>query len=197
MTFGEKLKQARKEAGLTQEQLALKLGVSRSAVAKWETDKGLPDVSHFKTIAWALGVSVDCLLDEGTALDLSVTREPIDLTKYGKGIRKKRKDRLMRERFPDAEILTLLPKEKLTKGERLVDTAIWLLSCLPPGTLEIAKGLNHLDKEFYLVNQGERQYLVLVTDEFLECRALAVPVREERFELGNFQFVSCGPIRYA
>ena len=37
MTFGEKLKEARKEAGLSQDQLAEKLAVSRSAVAKWET----------------------------------------------------------------------------------------------------------------------------------------------------------------
>lgn len=37
MTLGEKLKEARKQAGLSQEQLSEKLGVSRSAVAKWET----------------------------------------------------------------------------------------------------------------------------------------------------------------
>lgn len=44
MTIGEKLKEARKQAGLSQEQLSEKLGVSRSAVAKWETDNGIPDV---------------------------------------------------------------------------------------------------------------------------------------------------------
>ena len=37
MTFGEKLKKTRKEAGLSQEQLAEKMSVSRSAVAKWES----------------------------------------------------------------------------------------------------------------------------------------------------------------
>ena len=37
MTFGEKLKEARQKAGLSQEQLSEKLHVSRSAVAKWET----------------------------------------------------------------------------------------------------------------------------------------------------------------
>lgn len=39
MTFVEKLKKARKEAGFSQEQLAEKMSVSRSAVAKWESDK--------------------------------------------------------------------------------------------------------------------------------------------------------------
>ena len=46
MTLGEKLKDARKRAGLSQEQLSEKLNVSRSAVAKWETDKGIPDVEN-------------------------------------------------------------------------------------------------------------------------------------------------------
>jgi transcriptional regulator with XRE-family HTH domain len=58
MTFGEKLKEARKEAGLSQEQLAQKLSVSRSAVAKWESDKGMPDVNNLKAISQLLDVSV-------------------------------------------------------------------------------------------------------------------------------------------
>ena len=58
MTFGEKLKEARKEAGLSQEQLAQELSVSRSAVAKWESDKGMPDVNNLKAISQLLDVSV-------------------------------------------------------------------------------------------------------------------------------------------
>ncbi|MGG3822658.1 helix-turn-helix transcriptional regulator [Geobacillus thermodenitrificans] len=46
MTLGEKIKKARIEAGLSQEQLSEKLGVSRSAVAKWESGKGLPDIDN-------------------------------------------------------------------------------------------------------------------------------------------------------
>lgn len=42
MTFGEKIRNARKEAGFSQEELAEKMSVSRSAIAKWETDKGMP-----------------------------------------------------------------------------------------------------------------------------------------------------------
>ena len=44
MTLGEKIRHARKASGLSQEQLAEKMCVSRSAIAKWETDKGMPDV---------------------------------------------------------------------------------------------------------------------------------------------------------
>lgn len=50
MTLGEKIKEARKQAGLTQEQVAEKLMVSRQAVTKWETDKGIPDIENLKNI---------------------------------------------------------------------------------------------------------------------------------------------------
>lgn len=66
MTFGEKLKEARKKIGLSQEQLAEKLNISRSAVAKWESDIGIPDVSNLKSIAKLLNVSIDSLLDVET-----------------------------------------------------------------------------------------------------------------------------------
>ena len=64
MTFGEKLKEARKEAGLSQEQFAEKMSVSRSAIAKWESDKGMPDVNNLKAIAQLLNISLDYLVDE-------------------------------------------------------------------------------------------------------------------------------------
>ena len=64
MTLGEKIREARRKCGLSQEQLAEKLSVSRSAIAKWETDKGLPDLGNLKILARLLNVSVDHLLDE-------------------------------------------------------------------------------------------------------------------------------------
>lgn len=69
MTLGEKIKEARKQAGLSQEQLSEKLGVSRSAVAKWETDNGIPDVDNLKVLSKLLTVSVDYLLDDGEVLN--------------------------------------------------------------------------------------------------------------------------------
>lgn len=197
MTLGEKLKRARRAAGLSQEQLGAQIGVSRSAIAKWESEKGLPDIENLKGIAQRLNVSIDVLLDAKSELEFSVFREPVDLSNYGKGRKKVRKDKAVREKYPDAEIQTLIARERLTKGEKAVDTAIWLLSPLAPGTLDIAKGLNHLDEEFYLVEQGGRQYLVVVTSEYMESRLLSQPFTEEKFEFGGFQFTKCGPIKYA
>lgn len=193
MTFGEKLKQARQNAKMTQEELASKMNVSRSAIAKWETDKGMPDVQNLKTIAFVLGVSIDYLLDDGTKLELSVVRETIDLSKYGKGRKKAIKDKVVRAKYPEAEIMTLIAEEKLTKAEKILDTAIWLLTPLLD-VFPLAKGLNNLDNEFYLVNHGQKQYLVTVTSEFIESRELAEHIAEKRFEIGNYRFTNCGAI---
>lgn len=62
MDFGEKLKALRTERGLTQEQLAAKLYVSRTAVSKWETGGGSPNLDSLQAIARLFSVSVDDLL---------------------------------------------------------------------------------------------------------------------------------------
>lgn len=64
MSFGEKLQSLRKDKGLSQEQLAAKLGVSRQAVSKWELDSSLPDTVNVIQIAELFGVSLDYLLKE-------------------------------------------------------------------------------------------------------------------------------------
>ena len=62
MTFAEKLKTIRKQAGVSQERLAEKLGVSRQAVTKWETDTGIPDIENMMAISALFDISVDELL---------------------------------------------------------------------------------------------------------------------------------------
>jgi len=62
MTFAEKLKTIRKQAGMSQERLAEKLGVSRQAVTKWETDTGIPDIENMMAISTLFDISVDELL---------------------------------------------------------------------------------------------------------------------------------------
>lgn len=62
MTFAEKLKSIRKQAGMSQEQLAEKLSVSRQAVTKWETDAGIPDIENIMAISALFDISIDELL---------------------------------------------------------------------------------------------------------------------------------------
>lgn len=62
MTFAEKLKTLRKQAGISQEKLAEKLGVSRQAVTKWETDMGIPDIDNIMAVSKLFDISIDELL---------------------------------------------------------------------------------------------------------------------------------------
>ena len=61
LTLGQFIAKRRKYMGLTQEELGGKIGVSKSAVAKWEIDGGLPDRDNLKRLSKAIGVSVDNL----------------------------------------------------------------------------------------------------------------------------------------
>ena len=65
MDFGEKLQQLRKRRGLTQEELAGALFVSRTAVSKWESGRGYPGIDSLRAIAEFFSVSIDELLSGG------------------------------------------------------------------------------------------------------------------------------------
>ena len=64
MNFSQKLKFIRKQFKFTQEQLAEKLGVSRQAITKWETDGGLPDIENLIAVAALFSISLDELLSD-------------------------------------------------------------------------------------------------------------------------------------
>lgn len=63
MNLGNSLFQARKKCGLSQEDVAEKLGVSRQTVSKWETDETVPDIRQSKKMAVLYHVSLDELID--------------------------------------------------------------------------------------------------------------------------------------
>ena len=199
MTFGEKLREARKSAELTQEQLSEKLLVSRQAITKWESDKGLPDIENLKQLSALLGVSIDYLLNSGEAIDLLVTREKINLDddpydrkisgRWGKKARKK--DLIVMEKYPDAEIHYLMAKQILTKGEKITDNLLGFLFGAPFGIPDFINSIKNTDKEFYLVTQGDKQFFVMVTDEFMESRQLREKIIAKKFEIGNFAFTVC------
>ena len=62
MEFHEKLQELRKRRGLTQEELAEELFVSRTAVSKWESGRGYPNIESLKEISAYFSVSIDDLL---------------------------------------------------------------------------------------------------------------------------------------
>lgn len=71
MEFHEKLQTLRKKKGLTQEELAEKLHVSRTAISKWESGRGYPNIDSLKAAAAFFGVTVDTLLSGDELLTIA------------------------------------------------------------------------------------------------------------------------------
>lgn len=70
---GATIKRLREGKGITQQQLADKIGVSGKAVSKWETSKGLPDISLVEPLSQALGVSVMELMSGETVINKNIS----------------------------------------------------------------------------------------------------------------------------
>lgn len=83
MTTGQLIKAARKKAGVTQEELGKKIGVSGSSMAQWENDLRNPKLDTLQRIAAALGVPVQELISDWEAVD---KEEFKDVFIYGKGL---------------------------------------------------------------------------------------------------------------
>ncbi|MBQ7112872.1 MAG: helix-turn-helix transcriptional regulator [Clostridia bacterium] len=71
MELNEKLQELRKQKGLTQEELAAALFVSRTAVSKWESGRGCPNIDSLKALAKFFGVTVDALLSGDALLSIA------------------------------------------------------------------------------------------------------------------------------
>ena len=78
MSLGNHLFHARKKKGLSQEEVAEKLGISRQTVSKWETDETLPDICQSKKLAVLYGMSLDELVEFD--IDVKEIQEIIDKT---------------------------------------------------------------------------------------------------------------------
>ncbi len=78
MSLGNNLFKARKKKGLSQEEVAERLGVSRQTISKWETDETLPDIRQSKSLATLYGLSLDELIEFD--VDVKEIQEMIDKT---------------------------------------------------------------------------------------------------------------------
>ena len=78
MSLGNNLFKARKKKGLSQEEVAEKLGVSRQTISKWEVDETLPVIRQSKNLAVLYGLSLDELIEFD--IDVKEVQEVIDRT---------------------------------------------------------------------------------------------------------------------
>ena len=78
-TLGKRIVASRKRIGLTQEQLATKLGISAQSISKWENEITMPDISLLPDIAETFGVSIDELFDLTTEQKLKRIENRIEI----------------------------------------------------------------------------------------------------------------------
>ena len=71
MEFNKKLQELRKQKGLTQEELAEKLYVSRTAISKWESGRGYPNIDSLKALTEFFSVTIDELLSTDEVLTIA------------------------------------------------------------------------------------------------------------------------------
>lgn len=183
MTFSEKLKEARKNTGLSQEQLAEKLCVSRQAVTKWETGKGLPDVENIKAISALLNVSIDYLLSQEDS-DIKEIREKINLENYtvGNGARNP-KDACCADKYPNSEhIYALIRKKKMSKVEWVTDFIIGA------GSLQIYDSIANYGQAYYLVESEGKHFFVCVDNDFITSSVLSSKYEGKSFQRGKYVY---------
>lgn len=186
MTLGEKIKEARKKAGLTQEQFAEKIFVSRQAVTKWESDKGTPDVENLKAISKLLNVSIDFLLDSGEKLTTLSIKEAIDLNDYEKtGKCRRKEDAVVIAKYPNAiEIRPLVKRKKMSKLENVLDFIF-------DGAFFLYHSLEDLS-QYYLVKLDNKFLLVNVTKEFITSDEINIDLKsKKKFVIGNCKYIIC------
>ena len=94
MIFSEKLLTLRKAKGMTQEELADKLEVSRQSISKWESGQSVPELEKIVALSTIFGVTTDSLLKSSEIDDLSVKTEMLEKQQQQMLLREQRQHRI-------------------------------------------------------------------------------------------------------
>ncbi|WP_438726693.1 helix-turn-helix domain-containing protein [Enterococcus sp. AZ128] len=184
MQCGEKIQRMRSEQNLTQKDLAEKLTVSRQAIAKWETNRGIPDIENLKRLAQLFNISIDYLVNEEEVIENHILKVPIDPSKYtmpkGNALLE---DQIILEKFPNAvAIRELYRKRKMSSKEKVVDFL------LLPGIHEVEDHWRDPSK-YYLIKEKGVHYLVNVTKMELLIRRMSIDTSGKFFDFAEDQFI--------
>ncbi|MGN1342397.1 MAG: helix-turn-helix domain-containing protein [Bacilli bacterium] len=186
MTLGEKLKEIRKKFGLSQEQLADIINVSRQAITKWENNLGLPDVSNLQELSKVFGLTVDYLLNSDNDLPPLVMRKELDKDKYNSKISSY--NNILKTFYPEPwEIFILTKNPKMGKLEGILDL-------LTGGDYYLIKGVSDLSP-YYLVTKDNLKLLVNIKNWVLEVSELPINTNVKKFTTKGNKFINCGKLK--
>ena len=189
MTLGQKLKEIRNRFGLSQEQLADIINVSRQAITKWENDNGLPDISNLQELSKVFGITIDYLLDDKNSLPALSMRRELDKEKYKNKLTMY--SNVLKEYYPEPyEIYILSRTPKLNFVETLIDTFI----APEIGPVSTANELSDLSP-YYLVKKNNLKLLVNIKNYVLEVIELPDDTNEKKFTYGKNKFINCGKLK--
>lgn len=187
MTLGKKLKEIRKKFGLSQEQLAEIMNVSRQAITKWENDGGIPDISNLQELSKIFGITIDYLLNDENQLPALSMRKVLDREKYNNN-KILSYPKILREYYAKPyEIYNLTRRKKMTKLEWILDFLVW-------GVHGDIDGLSNLSP-YYLVKKDNLKLLVNIKDWVLEVIELPDNTNEKKFSYGQNKFINCGRLK--
>ena len=108
MNIGHKIKELRKERGVTQEQLANNIGISFQAISKWETGIALPDITLTPILASYFGISMDELFDFSLQkIEIEIEKITAEAYKFRESDPQKSRNILEKglKNYPDNDIL--------------------------------------------------------------------------------------------
>lgn len=189
MTLGQKLKEMRTRLGLSQEQFAKTINVSRQAIIKWESDKGIPDISNLQELSEIFGVTIDYLLNDEKNLPALSMKIKLEKEKYENKLSMYSK--VLEEYYSEPyKIYTLTRTKKLNFIELIIDTFI----APEIGPVSTADELGNLSP-YYLVKKDNLKLLVNIKNYTLEVIELPSNTNEKKFTYKNNKFINSGKLK--
>ena len=190
MTFAEKLSSLRKQANLTQSELADKLNVSRQAVTKWERGVGLPDIDNCKKLSSIFNISIDKLLDyklEKIELDFDITKEKIDKKNY----KCKNVINFVLNKFHDADSIYSLSCEPNWGFWKSFFYIMFDIDMI----LFLDYWLSHGLVKVFLIKKDSGQYIVSVEKDMLITRKLTESFDGKKLVFDGYKYKKLSKIK--
>ena len=186
MTFGQKLKEIRQRMGLSQEQLAQILHVSRQAITKWENEVGLPDISNLQELSKVFGISVDFFLNNENHLPLLIMKKKLEKENYKNKI--SAYFQILKEYYPEPwQIFVLAKSPRMGKLETALDF-------VTGGDYWLIKDVSDLSP-YYLVTKDHIKLLVNIQHWTLQVIELSPNTNTKKFIYQQNTFRNCGKLK--